>query len=130
MNARKQYIRPMEGWWLKHPFYRKYMVREATSIFVGIYAVILLEGLMGLASGEAAFNAWLQAMQNPAAVIFHFIALAAALYHTVTWFKVAPKVMPVIIIGKQKVTEKTITTAHYVAAVILYSILLWMVLSI
>jgi len=126
----KSYIRPMSGWWLKNPFYIKYMVREATSVLVGIYAVVLLEGLMALAEGETAFNTWLSAMHGPLAVIFHLFALAAALYHTVTWFAVAPKVTPFIFIGKQKIQASTITVAQYVVAVIVYALLFWMILSI
>ena len=126
----KAYVRSMNGWWLKNPFYIKYMVREATSVLVGIYAVVLLEGLMALAEGEIAFHDWLAAMHSPLAVIFHLFALAAALYHAVTWFAVAPKVAPFIFIGKQKVQPSTITAAQYVVAVIVYIILFWMVLSI
>jgi len=130
MDKPKSYVRPMSGWWLKNPFYIKYMVREATSVFVGIYVLILLEGLMRLAEGEAAYNAWLAAMHSPLAVIFHIIALVAAIYHTVTWFAVAPKVAPIIFIGKQRIQAATITAAQYVVAVIIYLILFWMVVSI
>ncbi|OGT78891.1 MAG: hypothetical protein A3I78_10975 [Gammaproteobacteria bacterium RIFCSPLOWO2_02_FULL_56_15] len=129
MTARKPYIRSMQGWWLKNTYYKKYMVREATSIFAAIYALILLEGLMALASGEAAWSDWLDSMRSPLLVIFHLIALAAAVYHTITWFAVAPKVTPIIIIGKQKVPAVAITAAQYVVAVILYITLLWMALS-
>ena len=124
----KSYVRPMSGWWLKNPFYIKYIIREATSVFVGIYAVVLLEGLMALAEGEASFNGWLTAMHSPLAVGFHIIALAAALYHAVTWFAVAPKVAPIIFIGKQRIQASTITAAQYVVAVIVYSLLFWMIL--
>lgn len=123
------YVRPMSGWWLKNPYYIKYMVREATSVFVGIYAVVLLEGLMALAEGESAFSGWLASMHDPLAIAFHIIALAAALYHAVTWFAVAPKVAPLMFIGKQRIQASTITIAQYVAAVIIYSLLFWMVLG-
>ena len=84
---------------------------------------------MALAEGETAFNAWLSAMHSPLAVVFHFIALAAALYHTVTWFAVAPKVAPLIFIGKQRIQASAITAAQYIVAVVVYAILFWMVLS-
>lgn len=124
MNAPKQYVRSMDGWWLKNPVYIRYMIRESTSVLVGVYAFILLAGLFGLASGEAAYNDWLAAMANPVAILFHVIALAAAVYHAVTWFAVAPKVMPPLVIGKKKVSDATITAFHYVIAVVLYLIML------
>ena len=44
-SKRKPYVRPVEkGWWLKNNFYIHYMLREGTSVFVSIYAVILLVG--------------------------------------------------------------------------------------
>ena len=125
----KSYVRPMSGWWLKNPFYIKYMVREATSIFVGIYAVVLLEGLMAVAEGETDFNNWLAAMHSPLAIGFHIVALAAALYHTVTWFSVAPKVAPILFIGKKRIQPSAITAAQYVVAVIVYLLLFWMILG-
>jgi succinate dehydrogenase subunit C len=120
MNAPKQYVRPMDGWWLKNPFYVRYMIRESTAVFVGIYAFILLAGLWSLAAGEAAYNNWLAAMTNPVAVLFHVVAFAAAIYHAVTWFAVAPKVMPRLVIGKKKISDAMITITHYVIAVVLY----------
>lgn len=128
-DKRKPFVRPMRGWWLKNPFYIKYLIREATSVFVGIYAVVLLEGLMALAEGASSFNAWLTAMHSPLAIAFHIVALAAALYHTVTWFAVAPKVAPLIFIGKQRVQASAITAAQYIVAVVVYAILFWMILS-
>ena len=124
MSTRKPYIRPMQGWWLKNPFYIRYMIREATSVFVGIYAFVLLAGLFSLASGEAAYYDWLAAMTKPLAILFHLLALAAALYHAVTWFAVAPKVMPLLVIGKKKVSDKSITILHYLVAMVLYVVLL------
>ena len=65
MSKRRPYVRPMDGWWLKNPYYVRYMSREATSLFVGVYALILLAGMVSLACGETAYNNWLMAMTNP-----------------------------------------------------------------
>lgn len=123
MSAHKPFVRPMTGWWLKNPFYIRYMIREATSVFVAIYALILLAGLLNLVSGEAAYNNWLAAMSNPLALLFHIIAIAAAIYHTVTWFNVAPKVAPILMIGKNRIPDRVITATQYVIAIIMYLLL-------
>ncbi len=120
MNTRKQFVRPMTRWWLKNPFYIRYMIRESTSLFVGIYAFILLAGLFSLAAGESAYNGWLAIMTHPAVILFHAVALAAVIYHAVTWFAVAPKVMPILFIGNKRVSDKTVTVIHYVLAIVLY----------
>jgi fumarate reductase subunit C len=130
MTTRKPYIRSMQGWWLKDVFYRKYMIREATSVFVAIYALILLEGLMALASGVDAWNEWLASMRSPWLVLFHLLALAAAVYHTITWFAVSPKLVPIMIIGRHRLPALAVTVVQYVIAVIVYIILLWMAVSV
>jgi len=129
MSARRPYVRPMNGWWLKNPFYVRYMIREATSIFVGIYALLLLAGLWCLNSSAQSWQGWLDAMASPLAVAFHCIALLAALYHTVTWFAVAPKVAPMLIIGGRRLPELAIVIVQYLAAAVLYLSLLALVLG-
>ncbi len=123
MNTHKPYVRPMDGWWLKNPFYIRYMIREATSIFVAIYAFVLLTGVVSLSCGEASYNGWLEAMTNPLAVLFHLLALAAAIYHTVTWFAVAPKVVSPLFIAGTRVPDRVIVIVQYVIAILLYLVL-------
>lgn len=123
MSSRNPYVRPMTNWWLKNPFYVKYMIREATSVFVAIYAFVLLAGLAALVEGEAAWNTWLASLTNPLAVFFHLVAMAAALYHTVTWFKVSPKVAPPLFVGGNRVPDSLITGVQYVIAAIMYFII-------
>jgi fumarate reductase subunit C len=113
----------MDGWWLKNPFYIRYMVRESTALFVAAYALYLLCGLARLAGGEAAWQGWLHELSSPVAIVFHIIAMIAALYHTVTWFKVSPKVTPPLFIGQNRISDKTITTSQYVIAGVLYLLL-------
>jgi fumarate reductase subunit C len=105
------------GWWLRNPFYTRYMIREGTSILVGIYTVVLLVGLIRLYQGEVAFNGWLEALKSPVSIVFSLVALAAAAYHTYTWFAIAPKAMR-IQLGSNFVDGKLITAAHYAGAVV------------
>lgn len=101
--AANTYVRPMKGWWTRNPYHRRYMMREATAVFVTLYAANLLLGLFCLQQGEASYNAWLNAMRSPLAVLFHLIAFAALCYHTWTWFKVMPKTMPNLPVAAEKV---------------------------
>tara|TARA_B100000315_G_scaffold222338_1_gene226319 strand:+ start:790 stop:1182 length:393 start_codon:yes stop_codon:yes gene_type:complete len=130
VSKSKAYVRPMDGWWLKSPRYVRYMIREATSVFVGIYALVLLVGAARLGDGEAAFSGWLAALQHPLAIAFHLIALAAALLHTVTWFSVAPKVVPTLFIGGNRVSDQAITTAQYLIAAVVYVFILILALGV
>ena len=60
MSKRRPYVRPMDGWWKKNPFYVEYMVHEGTALFVAAYAITLLVGVIRLGQGEAAWNGWLE----------------------------------------------------------------------
>lgn len=118
INKRKPYIRkiPMD-WWLKELFYTKYMLREGSSIFITIYSLILAWGLLRLSQGEAAFNAWMQALQNPFAIVLHLIALLFALYHTITWFALAPKAVDLWIKGKP-LDDRIIVSSLYATFIV------------
>jgi fumarate reductase subunit C len=100
MSARKPYYAVQQrGWWRQNTFFVKYMIREATALFVLLYCAILITGLYQLNNGNAAWNAWLANLTHPVFIVFHCTALAATLYHTVTWFQLAPKIMVVRIGG-------------------------------
>jgi fumarate reductase subunit C len=126
MSGRRPYNRPIpKTWWLKDNFYRNYMIREASSIFLGIYTVILLVGLVRLLQGPEAYGAWLEALRSPLSILFHLAALALCGYHTVTWFAATPKAMR-LQFGKEKVPDKLIVQAHYAGAAVISLVVLIM----
>jgi len=101
--SRKPYIRKLpKSWWLKQGRYTSYMVRELTCVFLAAYTVLVLVGLYRLSQGPAPYDAFLQALRSPLGIAFHAAALVFALIHTVTWFGLAPKAMP-LRIGEQAV---------------------------
>lgn len=119
MGKRKPYERPIESdWWLKNMFYSAYMIREGSSLFITTYSIIIAWGVFRLSQGEVAFNAWMNALQHPISILFHFIALLFALYHTITWFSLAPKAIDLWIKG-QRLNDKLIILLHYVAFIII-----------
>ena len=118
MNNRRPYVRPMDNWWKRDPFFVRYMAREFTAVFVAAYAVILLFGLVRLAQGEAAFNGWLQYLKTPWMLVFHVIVLATFIYHTWSWFNIMPKTMPIMFVGGKRVQPGTITGTGIAAAVV------------
>ena len=116
-SARRPYLRPMTGWWRRDPFFVRYMVREATAIVVGLYAIVLMVGAIRLSQGEAAWNGWLEALRSPAAIVFHLVLLAGMVYHTYSWFEIMPKTMPMMFVGGKRVAAATITRAGLLVAV-------------
>jgi fumarate reductase subunit C len=126
----RSYVRPMQGWWRKNPFFVRYMIREGSSVFLAIYAVILLTGLCRLAQGEAAWDAWRAALTSPLSILFHWLALLTVSYHAYTWWKVAPKTAPDLRIGGRPLPELLITVGGIAAtlgtSVLVYVIVRWM----
>ncbi len=113
--SRRPYVRevPRFTWWLKKKFYTEYMMREATCIAVALYSALLIIGLIRLSEGQAEYTAYLEAMRSPLGLILQLIILAFAVYHTITWFKLAPKGMPPMRFKDEKVQPKAIVAAHY-----------------
>jgi fumarate reductase subunit C len=126
MARLKTYVRPMAGWWRRNPFYGWYMVREASSLFITVYALVLLVGLWRLSQGQAAFDAWRAALGTPMSLVFHCVALVLVVYHSWTWFKVMPKTLPIVRVGGRPIADRTII-ASGVAAAAIASLVLFLV---
>jgi len=118
MSARRPYVRSMDGWWKRDAYFIRYMAREVTAIFVALYAIVLLFGVVRLAQGEAAFNGWLQYLTTPWMKAFHLIVLAVFCYHTWSWFSIMPKTMPIMFVGGKRVQPGLITSTGIAAAVV------------
>ena len=117
MAFRRTYVRAMDGWWRHDPFFLRYMAREATSVFVVVYAMILLAGVIRLSQGEAAFGEWLEGVSGPWSVAFHAFLFAVFAYHTWSWFRIMPKTMPPVAIGGHRLAGSTITALGIAAAI-------------
>jgi fumarate reductase subunit C len=118
MKPARGYMRSMDGWWRRDPFFVRYMVREATALVVALYAVVLLAGALCLSQGEAAWNGWLAALRSPVSVVLHVVMLVAMIYHTYSWFEIMPKTMPALFVGGKRVAGATITIAGLVVAAV------------
>ncbi|MCX7168484.1 MAG: fumarate reductase subunit C [Betaproteobacteria bacterium] len=118
--SRNPLVRPVPptSWFFRHPRYLRYMSREITCIFIGAYCVLLVVGLQRLAAGPVAWESFLLGLRSADSIVFHILALAAAVYHAATWFNATHKAMPVQI-GEDFVPPNVISGAHYVVWVVL-----------
>jgi fumarate reductase subunit C len=124
--SRRPYIRvpSKTGWWLQQPRYIRYMMREISSLFIGIYVLVLAVALFQLSKGQAAYDAFLATAEGPAGMVFAVLAILFAIYHTYTWFQVTPKAMPLMLGGK-RVPGVFIIAAHWFGFVVV-SVALWL----
>ena len=116
--ARKGYVRPMQGWWRRDPFFMRYMIREVTAFAVLAYAIILVVGVVRLAQGEVAFNGWLAALRSPGSILLHIVLLVSMIEHARSWFEIMPKTMPMMIVGGERVEGSTIMRTGWAASAV------------
>ena len=123
--GRRPFVRevPPTRWYLRHPRYMRYMAREVTCIFIAIYTVVLIVGIARVAEGRAAYAAFLEALQSPVSIAFLVLTLGFSIYHSFTWFNLAPKAMPVQI-GERILPNAVIAGAHYAAWIVVTLVLL------
>ena len=111
--SRKPYMREFTSEWIfRHPRYLRYMLREFSCLFIGAWTLLMVWGLKQLADGPAAWAAFLELLKSPASIAFHVLALGFAAYHSVTWFKLTPKALP-LQIGEEFVPDAAISGAHF-----------------
>ena len=110
-------------WYLKRPGYVRYMLRELTCLWIGAYVIVLAIGLLRLAQGPAQWQEFWQAFSSPAGIVFQGVALLFTLYHTVSWFALAPSTMP-IWRGEDRVPSSWIGLGHYVVFVLVSILIL------
>ncbi|WP_256492228.1 hypothetical protein [Endozoicomonas sp. SCSIO W0465] len=116
-------MRPMKRtWYMDHPFYRQYMVRESSCVVDGLYAINLFVGLVQLVRGEAAWNSWLAFQANPLMILFTVVTLGLTLYHAVTYFDMTPRVLPQQI--RKMVKDSVVNKLMYVGLAVVSAIIL------
>ena len=103
MRARYQTPLPW-SWFTQRRSYRRFMVREATSVFLAGYLVYLIVWIYRIGQGPEGLAAAIDSARHPFTVALHIVALAAALYHSITWFNLTPKIMP-LYIGEDRLPD-------------------------
>ncbi|CCQ75197.1 Fumarate reductase, subunit C [Magnetospira sp. QH-2] len=92
--------------------YVRYMIREATCLFIGLQAFVLIVGIYRLSQGPEAYDAYLAALWSPMGLLMCLAILVAAVIHSITWFNLTPKAMP-LWIGDKQAPGWIIVGAHY-----------------
>lgn len=109
------YRRPVSvWWWLESWRYTRFVLRELTSLFVALFALVTLWQVGALAEGRDAYASFLAQMRTPLFLALHGVALLFVLFHALTWFHLAPTAM-VIRLGGKRVPAAAIVVANYFA---------------
>jgi fumarate reductase subunit C len=107
--------------------YLKFILREISSVFVAWFVAELLLGLTALSGGRRDYADFQDFLRSPAVVVTNIVSLFFVLFHTVTWFNLAPKAMAVRIGGK-RVPNLWIAGPNYVAWLAVSAVVAWFLL--
>jgi len=118
------YPKMRNTWWLSRPGYVRFMIREATSVFIAIFLIEFLVLVHAVAQGPDAYAAVVGRLASPGWIVFNVIALVFALYHTVTWFMLTG-VVQVVRLGDQRVPPGLIVAGAFAAWVVVSLFLLY-----
>ena len=121
------YVRPVSTttWYLARRSYTVHMLQELTSLFIGIYALLLLWGIYSVAGGPESYQTFLNGLTNPGMRLLLWVLTIVLFYHAFAWFSVTPKAM-VVQRGEEFVPGSLIAGAHYVIWVLLTLIVLFL----
>lgn len=129
-SASKTYKKKMPIlWWTKRTSHLLFITRELTSLAVAYFAIILLFLIRALSQGQEAYNEFIALLKSPTVMLLSMIALCGLIFHSVTWFNLAPKAM-VIKVGKRRVPAVLIVLANYAGWLVISVVIGWFLLSI
>jgi fumarate reductase subunit C len=125
----KWYRKRVSTWWWTEQWRSfKFILRELSSLAVIYFVGLLLWLLWSLGQGTESYADFLAWMKEPWMIAFNVIALLFVLYHSITWFNLAPKAMPVRISGK-RLPEWMVAAPNYVVWIALSAIIAWLILG-
>ena len=115
-------------WWSASWPYTRFILRELTSIFVAWTVVLTLLLIRALSEGPHELAALQEWLQTPALLVLNGVGLLFVLYHTITWFNLAPSAMAVRMGGK-RVPDVLIAAPNYVAWIAVTAVIAWFLLG-
>ena len=114
-------------WWLKRWAYLKFILREASSVFVAWAVVVTLlqiHALTEVPADYAEFQSWLR---SPFVLALNAVSFLFVVFHAVTWFNLTPKAM-VIRLGGKRLPGFALAAPNYVAWVVISAAVAWILL--
>ena len=115
-------------WWFQKWVYIKFISRELTSIAVAFFAIVLLFHVRALIEGPQAYSDLTEILNTPVSVILHSIALIMVLYHSLTWFSLAPKAL-VVKFGKWRIPDRVIIGLNLFAWILISFLIGWLTVT-
>ena len=116
-------------WWLQKGTYAAFVLRELTSVAVAFASLLTLLLVRALAKGPEAYQRFLERMARLDVSLVTVLALAFVLFHSITWFHLAPKAMVLRFRGR-RLPDAAIVGMNYLAWLVLSALVAAMLLRI
>jgi fumarate reductase subunit C len=113
-------------WWLGQWRYLKFILRELSSVFVGIFVVMTLLQLRALQHGPEAYARFQTWLATPGAIALNLVSFFFVVFHAITWFNLAPHAMALRVRGK-RVPSLMISAPNYVLWLGISAVVTWVV---
>jgi fumarate reductase subunit C len=115
-------------WWLGRGSYLAFILRELSSIFVAWFVVYLLLLVRAVSRSDASYQQFLVWSARPAILLLNVVTLFFLVYHSITWFNLAPQAM-VVHVGPKRLPGILIALSNYLAWVAVSAVLAWLILG-
>ncbi len=114
-------------WWLGQRQYLKFILRELSSVFVAYFVILTLLHLIALRNGPEAYARFQEWLQRPLPIALNTISFFFVVFHTITWFNLAPRAMPIRVRGK-RLPEFLVAAPNYAMWLVVSVAVAWLVL--
>jgi fumarate reductase subunit C len=113
---------------MKRRSYLAFILRELSSLFIIWFVVFTLLQIHALSQdpeGYQQFQAW---SKTPAVLVLNLVSLFFVVFHSITWFNLAPKAMVVRLRGK-RVPSVWIAAPNFIAWALASALVAWIILK-
>jgi fumarate reductase subunit C len=114
-------------WWLTRWPYLKFILREASSVFVAWIVIVTLMQIQALSRGPADYAEFQNWLRNPLVLLLNVVSFFFVIFHAVTWFNLAPKAMAIRMRGN-RLPNLAISGPNYIAWVVISAAVAWILL--
>lgn len=116
-------------WWMRSWPYLKFILRELSSVFVAYFVVLALLLIRALIEGPESFARFQEWLRSPFLIVLNTISFFFVLFHTITWFNLAPKAMPPLRMRGRRVPDWLVALPNYAAWLAVSTVVAWLLIS-
>lgn len=113
-------------WWTRKWVHMKFILRELTSVAVAYSAFLLLLIVRALNQGSDHYFEVMAMFKSPVILILHTVMFLFLIYHSVSWFSLAPKAI-VLRIGKIRIPDSATIGLNFLAWFAVSSVIVWFI---